>query len=1134
MKLLDSFSRGAAVSRLARRIAVTAAYCFLVSQTIACSDDPEIPTSTSTSAASGAGPGSTGHGGAGTGGSGQGGAGTGGAGQGGAGGSGGAGGAVAECMGPADCPGADTECQTRTCAGGQCGFSYAPTGTPIAAQTTGDCLLAVCDGQGAIVDQDADTDVLDDADACTDDTCSAGMPVNAPSPAGSPCNVGAGKLCDGAGACVECLAPADCGSGVCANGTCSMATCVDGVKNAAETDIDCGGPSCAPCADAMGCLAGADCVSKVCSGGVCAAPTCGDGVINGTDTCDDGNPDNTDACLTTCVPASCGDGFVHAGVEGCDDANPDNTDACIDTCALASCGDGFVYAGVEGCDDANPDNTDACIDTCAVASCGDGFVYAGFEGCDDGNPSEADACLTTCAPASCGDGFIYDGVETCDDSNTAGGDGCSAVCILSTGEVCADPLALSQATEVNGAYTWNIPAGSVTKVDGGFTCDDSGSGPDAVIVYNKVTADLAGGGRLLHVKATTAETSTAYYLNLEIVGAACEPGQAVKHKCLWYKHDWDSYLDLPVGTYYIWVAKNSPAGAGTPFPATTVTIEEVDAAASEGEACFAPYTDQSAIYTPPAMAGDPHTWTVPATINSFDMGVEWGEPGSISCDDTPSYGDIHGVDAVIEFNKVSPMSILKVDVQNLDPMLAQSDLNVELLSTCDPLDGTKISRGCKANLDTISFTTPAPVGPSYLWVSTEATSEELNGASVKITEIFPGLGESWGTAEPLSGSGPINPTSGMRLDAPSCFPAVGNIHWYSYTLMNNAVSISADVADAIAVIDAEGKPLVCSLNALAAPIGLVGDPGTTFIIGVETLTAINTLTLNDIVYTGLTGTLTDLNVTFPTSAVAEYAMAVSSTELFIATTTKVFAMPKGSGAMAAEYGTGQGITGTHLGYDIEFGGGSVFSVDSTTTAAASRLFRIFDGTTWGPTTWDLAPTYPASSPTHSLTFDGTNILMATRNLSGKVDFYSFPTGAPAAPVHLGTNTSVDYVVGLAADSQYFYVVGVGQVIPGDGVFRISRASVNTPAVKLATIDASTLKSNIEVDNLTLADNLYVRNALGDIHVISTPSQPGFVHLGAVSTLGTSSDYAMTFDHTAGRLFFFETESDAAGRVVLMD
>ena len=53
---------------------------------------------------------------------------------------------------------------------------------------------------------------------------------------------------------------------------------------------------------------------------------------------DDGDADNTDDCLDTCVEASCGDTYTQAGVEDCDDQNADNTDACLDACVSASCG----------------------------------------------------------------------------------------------------------------------------------------------------------------------------------------------------------------------------------------------------------------------------------------------------------------------------------------------------------------------------------------------------------------------------------------------------------------------------------------------------------------------------------------------------------------------------------------------------------------------------------------------------------------------------------------------------------------------------------------------------------------------------------------------------------------------------
>lgn len=59
---------------------------------------------------------------------------------------------------------------------------------------------------------------------------------------------------------------------------------------------------------------------------------CGNGVTEGAEVCDDGNTDNNDACLNTCVSASCGDGFIQTGVEQCDDANTANGDGCSSAC----------------------------------------------------------------------------------------------------------------------------------------------------------------------------------------------------------------------------------------------------------------------------------------------------------------------------------------------------------------------------------------------------------------------------------------------------------------------------------------------------------------------------------------------------------------------------------------------------------------------------------------------------------------------------------------------------------------------------------------------------------------------------------------------------------------------------------
>jgi cysteine-rich repeat protein len=93
-------------------------------------------------------------------------------------------------------------------------------------------------------------------------------------------------------------------------------------------------------------------------------PDCGDGVLQPPELCDDGNSSDLDACLSTCVPASCGDGFVQAGVEACDDGINDNSyGGCAPGCAALGphCGDAILQEdGGELCDDGNAVPGDGC------------------------------------------------------------------------------------------------------------------------------------------------------------------------------------------------------------------------------------------------------------------------------------------------------------------------------------------------------------------------------------------------------------------------------------------------------------------------------------------------------------------------------------------------------------------------------------------------------------------------------------------------------------------------------------------------------------------------------------------------------------------------------------------------------
>ncbi len=61
----------------------------------------------------------------------------------------------------------------------------------------------------------------------------------------------------------------------------------------------------------------------------------------------------------------------------------------------ARCGDG-VEQPPEECDDGNPDDTDDCTSSCSDARCGDGKVWAGKEECDDGALVPGDGCDAEC------------------------------------------------------------------------------------------------------------------------------------------------------------------------------------------------------------------------------------------------------------------------------------------------------------------------------------------------------------------------------------------------------------------------------------------------------------------------------------------------------------------------------------------------------------------------------------------------------------------------------------------------------------------------------------------------------------------------------------------------------------------
>ncbi|NUO54929.1 MAG: hypothetical protein HOV80_39315 [Polyangiaceae bacterium] len=141
-------------------------------------------------------------------------------------------GSCVECNNPTQCANQGTVCQTATCGGSHtCGLTDLPNGTaaPPAAQTNGNCQILVCNA-GALQTMNDDSDLPNDLDDCTLDSCNAGLPTHPNAPSGSPC--GNGGSCDGSGSCSvlgpngsACVSGSQCTSGSCADGVCCNTDC---------------------------------------------------------------------------------------------------------------------------------------------------------------------------------------------------------------------------------------------------------------------------------------------------------------------------------------------------------------------------------------------------------------------------------------------------------------------------------------------------------------------------------------------------------------------------------------------------------------------------------------------------------------------------------------------------------------------------------------------------------------------------------------------------------------------------------------------------------------------------------------------------------------------------------------------
>jgi hypothetical protein len=300
---------------------------------------------------------------------------------------GGEGNAGGGCQQPSDCPDTGSECVSRACHAGECGTEAVAAGTPVGDQVPGDCALVVCDGAGGLALEDAD-DPASDLDPCTDDVCEpGGATAHPPAAAGAPCGVG--LSCDGAGSCVGCVVPSDCGpdpscsSRTCVGDTCGLEPSPQGTPAAAQTPGDCQEVLCDGAGGVTSVATDDDLPpDTACATGVCTQGTPSHAPLPDTTPCPNGGQCVAGLCVTPCAVPSI-DGSLGSSLGGvaAGSTTGQSSDYASTACQANTNGPDVAFEWVppsDGCFQLDTDGST--FDTVlSVRRCSDGAEVA----CDD-------------------------------------------------------------------------------------------------------------------------------------------------------------------------------------------------------------------------------------------------------------------------------------------------------------------------------------------------------------------------------------------------------------------------------------------------------------------------------------------------------------------------------------------------------------------------------------------------------------------------------------------------------------------------------------------------------------------------------------------------------------------------------
>ncbi len=225
------------------------------------------------------------------------------------------------CQTAQDCP-ESASCGQRACLQGACTvLNPIPAGVFASNQPSGDCKSITCDGKGNEVVAADETDHPVDGNPCTDDVCDNSAPLNPFSAAGTVCGLVDTVTCDGVGACVNCVAAADCGvDTACATWSCDNAVCIRNLQ---------------PVGTEAGNAIPGDCKKNYCNViGDAPEDTATD------DAPSDNNPCTADSCTlegevvheASSLGANCGDCLACAVDGSCSPCDPTTSDCYLGTC----------------------------------------------------------------------------------------------------------------------------------------------------------------------------------------------------------------------------------------------------------------------------------------------------------------------------------------------------------------------------------------------------------------------------------------------------------------------------------------------------------------------------------------------------------------------------------------------------------------------------------------------------------------------------------------------------------------------------------------------------------------------------------------------------------------------------------